>query len=387
MSKVELVQQLLSQGKEGLWWDFKQKFHENMAALVHDIICMSNVIHDGDRHIIFGISDSLKIIGLFEEDKNYSQADIINTLRTLSFSENNMPCVHLDFIEYDFKKLAVLTILNQRCKPYYLTKEYKKNGKSVRCGVIYSRTGDTNSPLDSCANPLDVRSMWHERFGLDLPPKKRYPIILEDVGNWKYDGIGSAHYELDPDFTIVIDEDESECNKYWWTVAFFEQPKKYNYYLKYKNVVIEEMLVVHYFDEHLIVPYPDIEFITYPGKDDGINVDFYCDLFYFKKNTLKYSFFKHLREYEARGDMTYKTLSTPIKSQTRSSSLISLPFFIINGETELETLQQQIKSKIGEFMKVKPQLISKNLGNECDPTRQDIEEIFAYWIFEQLHKR
>ncbi|MFQ1761841.1 hypothetical protein ACK366_02850, partial [Aeromonas veronii] len=46
-----IINDLLSKGKEGLWWDFKQKFHNNMAAMVHDILCMANVIHNGNRYI------------------------------------------------------------------------------------------------------------------------------------------------------------------------------------------------------------------------------------------------------------------------------------------------------------------------------------------------
>ncbi len=46
----ETIEKLIASGKEGPWWDFKQTYHQNNAALVHDILCMANVLHDGDRY-------------------------------------------------------------------------------------------------------------------------------------------------------------------------------------------------------------------------------------------------------------------------------------------------------------------------------------------------
>lgn len=52
----ETIEKLIASGKEGPWWDFKQTYHQNNAALVHDILCMANVLHDGDRYLIFGVT-------------------------------------------------------------------------------------------------------------------------------------------------------------------------------------------------------------------------------------------------------------------------------------------------------------------------------------------
>lgn len=68
-----LIRKLISYKKEGIWWDFKQEFHEDMASLVHDIICMANVVCKEDRYIVFGVSDSLKIVGLPGKGKSYTQ--------------------------------------------------------------------------------------------------------------------------------------------------------------------------------------------------------------------------------------------------------------------------------------------------------------------------
>jgi len=78
----EIVSNLISKKCEGLWWDFKQKFHDDFYDLLHDIICLSNVIHDGERYIIFGISDELDVVGLKSEDKTYTSRYIRLTTET-----------------------------------------------------------------------------------------------------------------------------------------------------------------------------------------------------------------------------------------------------------------------------------------------------------------
>lgn len=376
-----IVDKLLHSGTEGLWWDFKLKFHENIAALVHDIICMANIVHDGNRYIIFGISDSCEVLGLSQEEKSYSQADIINHLRKLAFSENNIPTVQLDFLTFRGVKISVLTIFNERLKPYYLTQEFRCNGKYIRAGVVYSRIKDTNTPLDSCANPSDVKAMWFERFGLDLSAPKRFSTILEDSGNWVYDGVNKAYYAIDPDFTIDIGEVESDGGNYWWQNVFFETPRQYKYYLKYKSAVIEELSVVHYYKENLKVPFPDIDSITYPDANDGFDADFYCELYYFQKGTLKYSFFKHLREIEI-STITAKTLASPISSQIKPP-IIRLPFFIISNDSERFKLQAEFKEKYKSFMLNRNELLQSRFP-DGEYNRWDIERVFSEWVFEQL---
>lgn len=66
----ELVQYLISLGREGGYWDFKKEWHENKAELLLDIICMANNMEDQDGYIILGIKDkTMEIVGI-EEDSN-----------------------------------------------------------------------------------------------------------------------------------------------------------------------------------------------------------------------------------------------------------------------------------------------------------------------------
>lgn len=377
-----IINDLLSKGKEGLWWDFKQKFHNNMVAMVHDILCMANVIHNGNRYIAFGISDSLEVVGLNDSDKKYTQADIINALRGLRFSEDNIPNIQLDFLQFNEAKLAILTIFNEPLKPYYLTKEYSHQGRSIRAGVVYSRTNDANTPLDSCANPIDVRAMWFERFGLNLTAPDRFSILLEDAKCWDYDGISQAFYSNDPDFTIEIGSVEHEGGNYWWQNLYFENARQFDYHLKYKNKIIKTLPVINYYNEGLTIPFPNIEFITYPEAQDGANAEFYCEIYYYKKGTIEYSLFQHIRKSEVPCD-TSQTLSTPITTQLKPP-IIKLPFFIIDSDSELNELSKKIMEKYHEFNSCKSDLMRKRYPNE-NYNRWDVEKNFSEWVFEQIN--
>ena len=45
---TELVESLICTGREDDWWDFKECYHEDRAALLHDIICLANNRADRD---------------------------------------------------------------------------------------------------------------------------------------------------------------------------------------------------------------------------------------------------------------------------------------------------------------------------------------------------
>ena len=121
---INIVTELLSKNKEGDYWDFKEKYGDN-GSLIHDIICLANTItHNGDRYIIYGITDDFRIVGL-DESKCKKQADIIDLLRNAHFS-NIHPDIFLDTIYIENKRIDVLTIKDDDNKPYFLEKEYNK---------------------------------------------------------------------------------------------------------------------------------------------------------------------------------------------------------------------------------------------------------------------
>lgn len=51
------IMDLISLKREGEYWDFKEKYHQNKAKFIHDILCLSNIPSRNDSYLIFGVSD------------------------------------------------------------------------------------------------------------------------------------------------------------------------------------------------------------------------------------------------------------------------------------------------------------------------------------------
>ncbi|MDH5920559.1 ATP-binding protein [Vibrio splendidus] len=375
----KLLDDLLSLKSEGVWWDFKLKFHDDLFDLLHDITCLANVIHDGDRFLIFGINDALEVVGLDVEELRFSQADVISYLRQQPYAEHNIPKIDIKFLKYSEKNVAILRIKNERLKPFYFTKELKCRNKILRAGAVYSRIRDTNTPKDSCANPQDTKAMWQERFGLDLPAITRFQLLLKDTDNWVYNGINGAFYALDPDFTISISEEDYRGGNFWWQNVLIEEPVKYDYLLKYKNAVMHELPVVHFQNEGLCVPFPDVEYVTHPEKRDGLDAKFYCDLFYYTKGTLSYVLFEHLRKIHTENP----DLNTPIVTQ-KKPPIIKLPFFILDNNEQIEELCSSFLLAYKKFVENQNDIVAKSLYKGVDMDRHKLERVFSEWAFGEL---
>lgn len=380
----ELVEQLVEQKREGDWWDFKLKHHSNLLELLHDVLCLANIIYEGDRFIIFGVSDDYKITGLSEDDVRHTQADILNFLRTKSFAYHKIPNVKIHSIQIDGKELDVLSIKDENHKPYFLTRDEAKKGITIRAGTIYSRMGDTNTPKDGSANPYEIEAMWRQRFGLDKKASERFIDVLVDFKNWKYDGISKAFYDVDPDYTIEIGGNEGSEGKFWWEEGLFEKPDRFYYYLRYKGVELYKLLVVRFRSENLEIPFPDVEYITHPEKNDGCETDVYCDLFYYLENSIEYSLFKHIRAIEV-SEITNKSFSTPIETQIKPR-IIELPFLIFDSEDSLKIACKKLVDNFDDFLRVKSE--SNEIKDSSDKMRRRYatERLFTEWAYNIVHK-
>ena len=54
---VQIVQDLIYIGTEGVYWDFKLKHHLKKEVLIHDVLCLAKAEHDGARFLILGVED------------------------------------------------------------------------------------------------------------------------------------------------------------------------------------------------------------------------------------------------------------------------------------------------------------------------------------------
>ena len=373
-----IVKNLILEKKEGAWWDFKLKHHKNSADLLHDILCLSNVIYDGDRYLIFGVNDDYEIVGVNNYENRRNQSDILDFLRKKSFAHHNIPNLELHTISINDFEIDVLIIKNEKLKPYYLTKDEKYQGKCIRAGVTYSRLQDTNTPVDSSANPYEIEAMWRERFGLNDKATEKFVRILKDYENWIYDGYGRAFYDINPDYTIEIESsDEDKGGKFWWEENLHEKTSRMYYRLLFRNVEIHKMLVVNFHSECLTIPYPEIEFVTYQDKDDGLVIDCYCDLFYYVKNTLKHSLYLHIRSTET--DRKPFKYSPPIETQIKPA-IIHLPFPFYESEYEMKDNLNKIKDNFSGFLGHAEE--QAKLQDSDNVGRYEKERLFSEWSFE-----
>lgn len=199
---------LINSKRESDSWDFKREPHENAASLLHDIICLSNSLHQGRKFLIFGVSDpneGANVIGLTNGQKGRkNQVQFIDFLRTKPFAGDCRPEIELHTINIDNKEIDVLVIFDNPVKPYFLTKDYNDKEKNVKANYIYSRTNDTNTPIDKSADIGIIEKMWKQRFGLDQTPLERIKSYLMHPKNWVKEiwDKNYAYNEQFPEFRI-----------------------------------------------------------------------------------------------------------------------------------------------------------------------------------------
>lgn len=240
------------------WLDFKEVFHDNNVKLLHDIICLANAQTDQDRYLVFGITDNKTITGI-ENDKNKKESsDIQDLLKKSNF--NRLPDIRLEYIESENNhKIALLRIYNKPNKPYFLTKDKLKDKYRLRAGVIYTRIGDTNTPLEECAPEDHIEQMWKERFGMNLPPILRMEKLLEQIDAWIHVGHeGNLHHRDFPEYRILEGKTLNQDFQEEWTQKF---PDKHasSFYVElwFNNTMLKQCSFVLTDGARYSIPFPE----------------------------------------------------------------------------------------------------------------------------------
>jgi len=141
---------------------------------------------------------------------------------------------------------------------------------------------------------------------------------------------------------------------------------------------------VRFRSENLQIPFPNIEFITYPDKNDGCETEVYCDLFYYLKNTIEYSLFKHIRALEV-SEVTSKSFSTPIETQIKPR-IIELPFLILDSEESLKMVCKKLVDSYDDFLKVKSESDAITSSSDEMQKRYATERLFTEWAYNVVHE-
>ena len=214
------ISTLINRKVEGTHWDFKCKHHKSIADLIHDVLCLANAKHIGDRFLIFGVDDEdFSLHSINEDTGRRTQADIAGLFRdnVNKFFQSRFPAFYLKEITLDETSLDVLVIEDTPHKPYYLVERFEK----IWAHHIYTRVCDTNTPAKTAAQPHEIERMWRERFGLDMPPLERAKRYLSEPGAWSpmvENGCNmNFHHATFPEFTLrfVDAEDHIACNEEW----------------------------------------------------------------------------------------------------------------------------------------------------------------------------
>ncbi len=277
--------------------DFKQECHSSNIDLLHDILCMANTYAEKDRMLVLGVVDKTREIVGVENDSNFkNQAQIYDLLRQSNF--NRIPTIHLQEFTIADHKVVILIIANRPDKPFFLTKDKTYQDKMIRAGVIYTRLGDTNTPLKEAAPDDKVELMWRERFGIGLSPLERFQKLLDEPDKWvnRPGRLDCFHHQQFPEFTIQHDGENNEEREFQedWCEEKFPDPHcyKYEYELKYHSTVLDSVLIISCDGGRFMLPLPEIKTIENSLDDEDVTRQFFI-----LKNSIRYKVARLFRQY------------------------------------------------------------------------------------------
>ncbi len=261
---------LISSKREGQYWDFKESHHENKADLLHDILCLSNSLHKGHKYLIIGVTDppkGCKIIGVENDQNRRNQTNIIDFLRSKNFAGDIRPEIELKSLRFNQKIIDVLIIFDLPNKPYFLKEDYRDRDKVVRANHIYSRTLDTNTPIDSSADLRVIEQMWRERFLLDVTPSERMVAFLKSHNDWNRDiePNRSSYHKYFPEFQVELGDVREFSDVY-----SFYYPNEKSYIgearFKYFSTILFTLHYVMCDEMRITFAYPERSIVRTNGK-------------------------------------------------------------------------------------------------------------------------
>ena len=157
MCLQEEILQLISLQQEGGYWDFKRQWYTNKTDMLHDIICMSNNLHNRAAYIIIGIDEEkyYSVVDVSGDPNRKNTQKIVDFLKDKKFAGGIRPIVHVESVCCPGGTIDVIVIENSHSTPFYLTNQYE----GVHANNIYTRIMDTNTPKDSSADINHVEQL------------------------------------------------------------------------------------------------------------------------------------------------------------------------------------------------------------------------------------
>lgn len=235
---TDTIKRLISLQREGEYWDFKREWHQNKAELLHDILCLANSRYTGDKFLILGAGESdlrkhFGVCGVKIRDKNRKDTkDLNDFLSTKDFVGGLRPLVHVEHITVKNKLVDIVVIESSNNVPFILASDYTdrpKNGapKTIRCGNLYTRVVDKNTPIDKTADNDMTELLWRRRFRIDATPLDKLTHYLSSPDDWlplnnSPENEFAYYYKYAPEYRLHFSLDETSEEDFLgknWTVG------------------------------------------------------------------------------------------------------------------------------------------------------------------------
>ena len=213
---------LVEKKVEGHFWDFKMEWYiDKSADLIHDILCLVNSTHHGNKYIIIGVQNDGTVVGV-DNIQRMTQAQVIDAVRKAKFSPS-FPSLAVIPIEYKEKTLDIIVIYDTNNIPIVLTEDYRHREKTIKKGIVYTRNNDQNSPVDTGANYWETEAVWKKHFGLDTNIIDKCKALLRDKENWsdKIFGEHPIYHKVFPEFQIICCEDRADYSSWASPLPYF----------------------------------------------------------------------------------------------------------------------------------------------------------------------
>lgn len=198
---------------ETTFLDFKKIWHEDNKKLVHDILCLANCDHDGDRYLIFGIDDDKKITGITDEDQNRKNNENLQNL-IQGYNINRSIKFSLQTIEFCNVNLDCIVISKENIpnRPFYSQLHGKKTKELT--GKIFTRNGSTNTPMNQTANIHQIETLWRSFFKIDQTGKEKIFDLMRNYDDWirkKNSKKITYYHKIYPEYKVLLEDPDLEA--------------------------------------------------------------------------------------------------------------------------------------------------------------------------------
>ena len=252
------VLQCIASKHEEEAWDFKKSWHTKKCDLLHDIICMSNLLVEDDGLIIIGCDEEhdYQLCDVSGNSDRKNTAELVVFLRDKQFAAGMRPFAWVHTMSVDRITFDVIVVKNTRNTPFYLAEKFE----GVRAHHIYTRVMDTNTPIDKSADPDRIEKLWRKRFALDSTALEKLHVYLRHPEDWEsVDGEMSYFYKYSPEFTIETESDDRNAYEYYLFSQMDSTPHWYKVRIKYHQTILYDTLGIALDGGRLFTSCPNIE--------------------------------------------------------------------------------------------------------------------------------